>query len=234
MDVDLIGKFVTYLVPMLLSLTIHEYSHALAAWWLGDDTASMQGRMTLNPIAHVDPIGTLLVPAIGIFSGFPFFGWAKPVPTNPVRYTRVFFGKRISMTAGMAVVAAAGPASNLVFAFVTAGALGIAVHIVPPAEQLEGLYALGVRLMAVNVGLCVFNLLPVPPLDGSRILYWLLPERHKPIMDTLARNTPIVFLGLILLMNTSIFYTIIGRPFVAILQVLASLFGLYELFHYLR
>jgi len=226
MDGDFLARLVSYLVPMLLCLTVHEYSHALVAWWLGDDTASSQGRMTLNPIVHIDPIGTLLVPVIGILANFPFFGWAKPVPTNPVRYSRHLFGRRVSMTAGMAMVAAAGPLSNLLFAFVVAGGLGAITLVAPPTEQTAPLYVLAMRLMAVNVGLCIFNLLPVPPLDGSRILFWVLPDRYTPLMDTLSRNTPLVFLGLILLMNTKIFYTIFALPFFAILGVLASLFGL--------
>src|SRR4051812_7061061 len=92
------------LIPLVLSLTVHEFSHAWSAWLLGDDTAALQGRMTLNPIVHIDPVGTFLLPLLGI----PF-GWAKPVPVNPLRFTR-----RFSMSTGMMITAVAGPASNAV------------------------------------------------------------------------------------------------------------------------
>ncbi|MBN2358266.1 MAG: site-2 protease family protein [Deltaproteobacteria bacterium] len=227
---DLIERLVTYFVPMLLSLTVHEYSHARMAWWLGDDTASLQGRMSLNPLVHIDLIGTIVIPIFGILSGFPFFGWAKPVPTNPVQYRRRLFGRRISMTAGMALTAAAGPLSNLLFAFVMAASMGVANHFLPPSGDSAPGYTIALRVMAVNIGLCVFNFFPVPPLDGSRILYWLTPDRYKPVLDRMVQYSVWLFLGLILLMNTSFFGAIFVTPFFLILRGLAALFGLSDVF----
>lgn len=233
MDIETIARMVSFLVAMLLSLTVHEYSHALVAWWLGDDTASSQGRMSLNPIVHIDPIGTLLMPVIGAISGFALFGWAKPVPTNPARYSRRLGGKRVTMTAGMALVASAGPISNILFA----AAIAIALHLISlvsvPNAATAPLYTLAMRVFMVNIGLFVFNLIPLPPLDGSRILYWLLPDRHKPIMDTLSRNTPFIFIGFLLLMQTSLFNKVFLVPIVFLLQLFASVFGIGQFFGYM-
>lgn len=233
MDADTIVRMVTFLVAMLLSLTVHEYSHALVAWWLGDDTAAREGRMSLNPVVHIDPIGTLLMPVIGAMSGFALFGWAKPVPTNPVRYVRKFGGKRISMTAGMAMVAAAGPISNLLFAAVIALGLRLVLVLAPPTGAEAPLYTLAMRTFMVNIGLFVFNLLPVPPLDGSRIVFWVMPDRYKPLMEVLERNTPLVFVGLLLLMQTSLFNSLFLTPIVFLLKVFALLFGITEFFPFM-
>ncbi len=233
MDAELIPRMITFLVAMLLCLTVHEYAHAAVAYWLGDDTASSEGRMSLNPLVHIDPIGTLLMPVIGSMSGFALFGWAKPVPTNPVRYTRRFRGKRISMTAGMALVASAGPISNLLFAAAISLGMQVAALVVPPEGAEAPGYTLAMRVLIVNVGLFVFNLLPLPPLDGSRIVYWLLPDRRKPIMDMLSRNTPMVFLGLLLLMQTSIFGAIFYVPINLLFELFGWLFGIYRFFPYL-
>src|SRR5580698_8792478 len=106
---------IKYLIPLILSLTVHEWAHAYSAFRLGDDTAARQGRLTLNPIPHIDPFGTILCPLLGI----PF-GWAKPVPVNPVRFNR-----EISMRAGMMITAAAGPLSNLVLAVLCSALAGL-------------------------------------------------------------------------------------------------------------
>ena len=112
---------VTYLVPMLLSLTVHEYCHARVAYWLGDDTASSQGRLTLNPLAHADPIGTFLMPIVAqLAGGLPLIGWARPVPVSPHRFTR-----NVSMHTGMALTAVAGPLSNLILMFLSVVGLRI-------------------------------------------------------------------------------------------------------------
>ena len=109
------------LIPLLLSLTVHEWAHAWSAYRLGDDTASMQGRLTLNPIAHIDPVGTLVLPLLGI----PF-GWAKPVPVNPTRFRR-----GVNMSTGMIITAAAGPLSNVVLALLSAVAFGLIARFSP-------------------------------------------------------------------------------------------------------
>jgi len=111
---DFLFKAIVFIVPMILSLSIHEYAHARIAYLLGDDTASRMGRMTLNPLSHIDLVGTLIIPLVAAFAGgLPLIGWAKPVPVTPVRFTR-----KMSMRAGMAVVAVAGPLSNFLLAMI--------------------------------------------------------------------------------------------------------------------
>lgn len=151
---------VILLVPLIFSLSVHEAAHAWAAWRLGDDTAMLQGRMTLDPFAHVDPLGTFLLPLIGV----PF-GWARPVEVNLLRF------RGVSGTVGMALVAAAGPASNLGIA-----AVAFALLALSPWAWLDR----GCATFAwMNLALAVFNLLPIPPLDGSRIAGLLVPERFR-------------------------------------------------------
>jgi Zn-dependent protease len=156
------------LVPLLLSLSVHEWAHAWAALQLGDTTARDQGRLTLNPLAHVDVVGTLALPLLGI----PF-GWAKPVPVEPTR-----FRAGVSMSWGMLLTAAAGPASNILLAAVCASLLllGDPSASAPPVEALR---ALLVRGLFLNVALAVFNLLPIPPLDGSRVVDAFVPFEHR-------------------------------------------------------
>jgi Zn-dependent protease len=177
------------LVIFILSLTVHEYAHARVAFALGDDTASRHGRMTLNPIPHIDPIGTILLPVLGN-TGIPVIGWAKPVPVNPIRLTR-----RMSMRAGHALVAAAGPLSNIVLAVVAVALL----RLVLSSGLLEGAgvrapaAAFLYRLFYANLGLAVFNLLPVPPLDGSR----LMPRSLDSFMELMQRYSFFVFIAII-------------------------------------
>jgi len=232
MDAETLSRILISLVAMILSLSVHEYAHARVAYWLGDDTASREGRLSLNPLVHIDPIGTLLLPVVGSFSGYALIGWAKPVPTNPLHYTKTFGGKRISMNAGLALVAVAGPLSNLLFAVALAGMVKIASFVVPPDAQ-SPLYSLAMRMMVLNLALMVFNLLPFPPLDGSRVLYWRLPERFKPMMDTLTQNTWIVFMGLLIFMQLPLFGTIFFFPISLLLGLLGSIFGIQSFFYFL-
>ncbi|HEY7004513.1 MAG TPA: site-2 protease family protein [Gaiellaceae bacterium] len=144
-----------YLLPIVLaSLTLHELAHAYVAWRLGDPTAKREGRLTLNPIVHIDPIGTLMFVVTGLAAGLPF-GWAKPVPVNP-RYFR-------RPKEGMAIVAVAGPLMNFAVALVC---FAVIRHISMSSETFEVLRLAWI----VNVVLGIFNLIPVPPLDGSRVL----------------------------------------------------------------
>jgi len=167
---NIIMEIILVLVPMILSLSVHEFAHAWSARLLGDTTAQAEGRLTLNPLAHIDPIGTLLLPVILIVSasGF-FFGWAKPVPVNPTRFTR-----KISMRKGMLLTAAAGPASNLVLAVVSAAILAVFWHgdLVATDSAFVGLL---IRMLSINIALAVFNLIPIGPLDGQKVLVGLLP-----------------------------------------------------------
>lgn len=174
------------LVPLVLSLTVHEWAHAWSAFRLGDDTASRQGRMTLNPIVHIDPIGTLLLPLLGI----PF-GWARPVPVNPVRFTR-----RVSMRTGMMITAAAGPISNVVLAVLCTIIAGLLLRFQPTmmlgtvvdgAVRESPVWWLLQTTIGMNVALALFNLLPVPPLDGSRVVDGLMPYKWRPLWERYLR-----------------------------------------------
>jgi Zn-dependent protease len=158
------------LVTMLLSLTVHEFAHAWAARRLGDDTAERLGRLTLNPIAHIDWIGTVILPLFLVLSGSGvFFGWAKPVPFTPMRFTR-----RISMRTGIMLTAAAGPLSNLIVAFLAMSGLAVLVHTGLGAED-PAVKAFIARMVSLNLALAIFNMIPVYPLDGQKVLTGLLP-----------------------------------------------------------
>ncbi len=174
------------LVPLVLSLTVHEWAHAWSASRLGDDTAAREGRLTLNPLPHIDPIGTLLLPLLGI----PF-GWARPVPVNPARFRR-----GISMRGGMVITAVAGPISNLVLATLAAIAYGLAFRINPTFLKSGMDQFLGIAIQ-MNVGLAIFNMLPVPPLDGSRLLEYFVPDRWRPSWESFARISGFVLLGVL-------------------------------------
>lgn len=222
-------------VALLFSLSVHEASHAMVAYRLGDDTAARLGRLTLNPLAHIDVLGTVIFPILGMATGFPFIGWAKPVPVDPRNLSR-----RFTQRGGMAVVSAAGPASNLVLAILFIGLLlGLVKATAPPHElelqlfakalfafKVESLQALGLgtgmtlalalcgRLVLINLGLALFNLLPMGPLDGSGILRGLLPWRWLPRFD---RIQPWMGGALIVLALTGLLGIVIGPVFGGIL-----------------
>jgi Zn-dependent protease len=185
-------------IPVLLSLTVHEWAHAWTAWKLGDDTAKMMGRVSLNPIDHIDPVGTLLLPLLGV----PF-GWAKPVPINPVR-----FRTSVSMPMGVLLTAAAGPISNLLLAALGCAALA-GMTAFAHAELASGLepgtwmaIAQVVQMFVIiNVVLALFNLLPIPPLDGSRIVEAIVPSSFRPIWSQICSLGPVLLAAVILLPN---------------------------------
>jgi Zn-dependent protease len=172
---------------LLLSLSVHEWAHAWSAHKLGDDTAERMGRLTLNPLAHMDPIGTFLLPLLGI----PF-GWAKPVPVDPTRFRR-----NVSQSAGMAITAAAGPISNLILAVLCAVVFGLLLRFKQDLAAQPGVVALLVGGMSINVALAIFNLLPIPPLDGSRIVAHFIPAKSRESWDAFQRFAPFVLLGVI-------------------------------------
>ncbi|MFM2152789.1 MAG: hypothetical protein RL199_1224 [Pseudomonadota bacterium] len=173
-------------VPMVLSLAVHEYGHAASATLLGDPTPREQGRLTLNPLVHVDLVGTVLLPIALIALHQPVFGWARPVSVSPYRFTR-----SVRLSTGLMLTAAAGPAMNLVLALVSA----VVLHSAGPASSPFIAAAAG-QMMALNILLCLFNLLPVPPLDGSRVLAGLLPGATRRLYDALEGLFP-VLLGLL-------------------------------------
>lgn len=166
-------EIIILVVALLLSLTLHEFAHALAGDMLGDSTARQEGRISLNPLAHIDPFMTLLLPLMLIILGSPVvFGAAKPVPFKPwaLRY-----GKW-----GAAMVAAAGPLTNLLMVLV----FGLWLRFIPVGDVGAGLLG---ALVLVNAGFFVFNMIPFPPLDGSRVLYAAAPEPLRDIMDRIER-----------------------------------------------
>ncbi len=168
LELTLIQKIAIGLLPIMLAVTVHEAAHAYAANFFGDGTAKSLGRMTLNPIKHIDPLGTIIIPlAMFILTSF-VFGWAKPVPVN----ARNFKNPRRDM----ALVALAGPASNILMAFAWAGMTAIGVAgLSSGAWYAEPLSLMGQIGIFVNILLAVFNLLPLPPLDGGRVLVAVLP-----------------------------------------------------------
>lgn len=182
-------NLVLWFIPVLLSLTVHEWAHAASANALGDDTAARLGRLTLNPIPHIDPVGTVLLPVIQvIMSGSVWFAWAKPVPVTPTRLTR-----RLSMSKGMMLVSAAGPASNIVMAFGAAISLGIAVR---TGQTNEAIYAFLQSMLGLNLALAIFNLIPLPPLDGSKVLLGILPRRSALVYERIFPYAPVLLIGI--------------------------------------
>ncbi len=197
--------------PILLALTFHEYAHGYVAFRLGDPTAKMAGRLTLNPISHLDPIGTIMLFIV-------HFGWAKPVPVDP-RYFR-------NPKQDMLWVALAGPATNMVLAFISGILLSLFVQggIIGPS----GMFILMLQYsLIINLALAIFNMLPIPPLDGSKVLRGLLPYSSQHIADQLEMYGPWALMGLIMIgfvTGRSIFWSFIG-PFVSFFSELFT-FGL--------
>lgn len=178
------SSLLLFAVVILFAITIHEFAHAWTANWLGDPTARMEGRITLNPIVHLDLLGVLCF----IFAGF---GWGKPVPVNP-------YNLRHPLRDDM-LISASGPISNIIAAF----AFGLIVRVVgfqPDAHSLQGIiFKLAYTGVKINLILAIFNLIPLHPLDGSHVLRGLLPRRLVPSYDSYCQAGPMLLLGLILL-----------------------------------
>jgi len=193
---------------VLIALTIHEAAHAWSADRLGDPTARMLGRVSLNPIVHIDPIGTILLPLLAVFSGFPIIGWAKPVPVNT---SRLGNPRRDFM-----IVAAAGPVSNLLQALVAAILLQV---LIPGGNAAGGAGLADLLFLAVqiNVFLAVFNLIPVPPLDGGNVLAGMLPPSAARVFDGMR---PFGFIILYALMFTGALSAIIFPPAFFLIRLL--------------
>ena len=211
-NIDLVEVLIL-LVVLISSLSVHEAAHAFAADRLGDPTARQLGRLSLNPAVHVDPIGTLLFPLIAIFTNVPLIGWAKPVPVDP-RHLK--HPKR-----DFALIAAAGPASNLIMAAIGAAALKVARDFAGPGDISAGavtdpLLPLFFAFAVINVLLAVFNMIPVPPLDGGNVLIGLLPSAPARLVEQLR---PYGILILYALMLTGALSTILG-PLVSYLRYL--------------
>ena len=204
LDINVAQILISFIV-LLFSLTVHEMAHAWTADRLGDPTARLLGRVSLNPIVHADPIGTVLFPLIAAFSGVPLIGWAKPVPVNVRRLG--------SPRRDFVLVAAAGPISNLVLAF--AAAIVLRLLTVTPVTLGEPnisapLASLLVQLRQINVLLAVFNMIPIPPLDGGNVLLGMLPPRIAAPVSSLR---PYGFLLIYVLMLTGALGSLVGPPY---------------------
>lgn len=194
---------------ILLSMTLHEAMHAFASHWLGDDTAKLEGRLTLNPVAHIDLFTTVLLPLFLVVLGWPPFGAAKPVPFDP---RRVKYGEY-----GAAIVGLAGPLTNL-FMAILAGLLLRAVGF--GDEIMSTLLSV---FLVVNVSFFAFNMIPFPPLDGSRVLYAFAPE---PVQEFMERIEGMGFMAIIFFML--IFFTFLSEPFVRIINFLVQFLSGYS------
>ena len=188
-DSWLLSRLVMY-IPLVMSLTVHEWAHAWMAWRLGDDTSKALGRLSLNPLVHLDPIGTVVLPLMGV----PF-GWAKPVPVNP-------FNLRNPRVADF-WISAAGPISNFGLAII----FGTIFRFVAYTPLPEGIHLFLYFAVLINISLACFNLIPLFPLDGSHILRNLLPESYGPALDKFDTISPFI---LIILIIVGAFWIILG------------------------
>jgi len=201
------------LVVLIASLSVHEAAHAWTADQLGDPTARNLGRLSLNPVVHVDPIGTLLFPLIALMTNVPLIGWAKPVPVD---FRHLKHPKR-----DFAIIAAAGPTSNLVMAVLGAGILAVLPGLEPGAIAGREVMTTAVQMLdffvLINVLLAVFNMIPVPPLDGGNVLLGVLPPPGARVIEALR---PYGFLILYALMLTGVLGTLMGPVAYYVLNLL--------------
>ncbi len=208
---DRIAWALTYYVVLLFSLSVHESAHGWMALRMGDDTASLQGRITLNPLSRIDPLGTVLIPLLQVFySGIPLLGWAKPTPVGAHNFRR--------LARGHVLVAAAGPASNLILALLFT--VGLFFGLRSGARDSEPVMALLDTGLKMNVVLALFNLIPLPPLDGSWVVSWGLPRRitapYDRVMEPFGQWILLVLfatgvLGWVLAPFTSALHTFLSR-----------------------
>jgi len=178
-----------WIIPVVFAITVHEVAHGWVANKLGDGTAKMLGRLTLNPVKHIDPIGTLLVPLVMVFMAGFAFGWAKPVPVSPANFK--------NPRKDMAIVAAAGPLSNVVMAILWVIFFKIVSMTVSNPDIAMGLMKMGQAGIIINLVLFVFNLFPIPPLDGSKVLSGFLPHSASLLMDKIEPYGFFIVIGLL-------------------------------------
>ena len=214
-ELSLLQKIAIWTLPVLFAITAHEVAHGWVAMRLGDKTAMMLGRLTLNPIKHIDPVGTLLVPGLMLAFGGFIFGWAKPVPVN--------WGNLGKPKRDMALVAIAGPLANLIMALLWAGIMKLSL-LLPESLSMatQPLLYMGAAGITVNLILMVLNLLPLPPLDGSRILSSLLPDKLSWHYNQLENYGLLI---LLVLLASGLLGDIIGPPIYRLQAMLYLLVG---------
>ncbi|MGH9970999.1 MAG: site-2 protease family protein [Pyrinomonadaceae bacterium] len=217
-DANAVAQFILYMVALVFSLSVHESAHAWMSNQFGDDLARLQGRISLNPMTHVDPIGTLLFPAISFFTGAPLIGWARPTPVNPLKWRN----KRVANF----WVSVAGVICNFIIAIVagitirvlySTGVIGSSLSPAMANSTIaQGAIELLIVLFTLNVALGVFNLLPIPPLDGSKVLSSILPPSFEPGLEALER------FGFLLLF-VAVFTGVLGAIFRVVMPIAWSL-----------
>jgi Zn-dependent protease len=217
MEFSILETILIYAIPVVLAITLHEAAHGYVAKMFGDSTAWMMGRVTLNPIKHIDPVGTIAVP-LGLLllsrimgGGGLLFGWAKPVPVN--------FNNLNNPKADMFWVAAAGPGANLFMALLWA----LALKFGGPLDQPGFFAMMAIQGVTINVVLMVLNLLPIPPLDGGRIMVSLLPN---PLAYKFAQLERFGFMLVILLMASGLLNAIMNPLVGAVLELISTVFGI--------
>lgn len=212
-DVNVFYIFIVFCI-IILSMTLHEAMHAFVSYWQGDDTAKQDGRLTLNPIKHIDPIMTIILPIVLYIFNAPIFGVAKPVPFNLNRLRNGEWS--------VALIALVGPLTNLVIAFILFGILVLLK--VDPNSIIGFILSMGVR---INLGFFVFNMIPIPPLDGSRVLYVLAPDFVRRVMDVIEQYGIIVVFAIVMISSyTNVLELIIGNAINLILSLFSSIFGI--------
>lgn len=214
MDPAVIQKIAIWIIPVLFAVTLHEVAHGWTARWLGDPTAHLLGRLSLNPIRHIDPLGTILLPLFMVMTIGFVFGYARPVPVNWLNLRRP---KR-----DMAIVAAAGPAANLLMTLVWLLVLKTGLLLNMPSIS-PFLVAMGLAGVFINLVLMLLNLLPLPPLDGGRVLAGLLPD---PIAEKYGRIEPFGLIILVVLLVSGLLGYIIGPPINYLFVWMADLVGM--------
>ena len=217
MTTSVISRILIWAIPVLFSIVIHEVAHGWMAYRLGDNTAKNMGRLTLNPLVHVDIMGTIILPLIMIVLGGPVFGWAKPVPFNPYN-----FHPRVNRRNGTMWVAISGPASNFAIAFVASFVFVISRKFFTgfPPILFVSIVQLAQALVFINLILGFFNLIPLPPLDGSKILVRFLPQRMESQYLRLERYGMLI---LILILLTGGFSKLVLGPVTLLYSLFLSI-----------
>ncbi|MBL92781.1 MAG: peptidase M50 [Myxococcales bacterium] len=205
---DVFVKLVIVLGPLILAISVHEFAHIATARWLGDDLGTRLGRFTLDPLKHIDPLWTVILPgtlvvmsAMSGGSALPFFAAGKPAPYNPNGLTKRFGGQRIPLRTAEMLIAAAGPASNLLLAILSLILVAVLSKLEIGVSGEHPPVVLLLHFVTLNVALLVFNMIPVPPLDGSKVLYAFLPGEMAEKYEAVASSMSMIVLFVIIFMG---------------------------------